>query len=229
VRGDGGTGSLAEPRNDVDDAWREASLLDESRRNETTKWGLLSCLDDNSVTAGNGWANLPCPHEQREVPWDDLTADTNGLLLDIVEGVWASIGDLAFNLVCPAAIISQAANAHADIDLGHVGSLAVIERLNGCKKVEVLLEEIGELDEELSSVLWGLFPPWALEGFAGGLDGNIDILLGGLLDGAGYALVGGVDDLEGLAVDGLDELIVDKKAGWLLVLARSRGLERDRK
>ena len=150
---------------------------------------------------------------KHSLPWDDLPADTNWLLLDVVEGIWAGVGNLALNLVGPAAVVSQAASRHADIDLGHVGGLAVIERFDGGEEIKVLLEQVGELDEELSTVLRGLLPPWALEGLAGGSYGNVDILLGSLVDGASDALVRWVDNLEGLAVLRLHELVVDE-AVW---------------
>ena len=77
VRGDGSTGDLAEAGDDVDDTWWETSLLDELAGEESTKWCLFSRLEDDGVTAGNGGADLPRKHEEGEVPWDDLTADTD--------------------------------------------------------------------------------------------------------------------------------------------------------
>ena len=41
------------------------------------KWCLFSGFEDDGVTAGNGGADLPRKHEEGEVPWDDLTADTD--------------------------------------------------------------------------------------------------------------------------------------------------------
>jgi hypothetical protein len=52
--------------------------------------------------------------------------------------------------------------------------------------------------------------PVTLKGSASGLDGDVDILLGGLVDGGDDLLVSGVDGLEGLALDTLDELVVDE-------------------
>ena len=75
VGGEGSTGDLTETRDDVDDTGREASLLDELGGNEATKRSLLSSFQDDSVTASNGRANLPCPHEKGEVPGDDLSAN----------------------------------------------------------------------------------------------------------------------------------------------------------
>ena len=210
VRGKSGTSGLSETGENVNDTRWEAGLLDEVGGNEGTKRSLLSRLDDDSAADGDRRGDLPREHEKREVPWDDLTANTDGLLLDVVEGVGGGVGDTALDLVGPAAVVSEAACAHADVDLGHVKGLAVVERLNGCEEVEVLLEQLRELDEELSSVLWGLLPPWALEGLAGRGYGNVDILLGGLLDLADDLLVRWVVDLELLAVNGLHPLVVDE-------------------
>jgi len=59
-------------------------------------------------------------------------------------------------------------------------------------------------------LLGGDVPPASLESLAGGGDGDVDILLAGLVDAADDLFVGGVDDLERLAVDTLDELVVDE-------------------
>lgn len=74
---DGSTRNLTETGDDVDDTWWETGFLDEAGSNICGQRSLLGSLDDNGVTSGNGRANLPSPHEKREVPWDDLTAHTN--------------------------------------------------------------------------------------------------------------------------------------------------------
>jgi hypothetical protein len=55
--------------------------------------------------------------------------------------------------------------------------------------------------------------PGALEGGASGLDGDVDILLGSLVDRGDDLLVGRVGSLEGLALGTLDELVVDEPGG----------------
>lgn len=84
VGGDGGTGGPSEARDDVDDAWGEAGLLDKLCCHEGGEGCLLGGLQDDGVTRRQGGAQLPRPHKQREVPGDDLSANTNlekGLLL----------------------------------------------------------------------------------------------------------------------------------------------------
>lgn len=121
------------------------------------------------------------------------------------------VDDFALDLVGPSSVVSQTASTAGNIDvLGHAVGFSIVESLDGGEELSVLQEEVGELDEELSTVLGCLLPPWAVEGLAGSSDGNVDILLGGLLDGADDLLGGRVDDVEGLAVDSLHELVVDE-------------------
>lgn len=74
----------------------------------------------------------------------------------------------------------------------------------------MLLEEIGELYEELATVLWGDLSPASLEGLASGGHSDVDILLRGFLNGADDLLVRWVNGLKGLVVDTLDPLAVDE-------------------
>jgi len=200
VRRDGGTSDLTETGQDVDDTWGETRLLDQLACNEGGERSLLGSLEDDSVTARDGGTDLPCPHEQREVPRDDLTADTKRLLLGVVECVGGSVDDLALDLVRPTSVVPQGSGAHAHVTLRHGDGLAVVKRLDGGEDIEVLVEQVAELVQQLSALLGINLPPRALESFPCSGDGNVDILLGGLVDGADDTLVGGVYDLKGLAV-----------------------------
>ena len=79
------TTSLAEAGEDVDNTGWEACLLDERAGIQTRQRGLLGRLQENGVTGGNGRADFPCPHQQWEVPRDDLTANADGLVSCVVE------------------------------------------------------------------------------------------------------------------------------------------------
>lgn len=210
VAGDGGTGGATETGDDVDDTGREAGLDDQLGGVQTRQRGLLGGLDDNGVTGGDGRADLPGPHEQREVPGDDLTADTDGLVAGVGEGLRVLVNGLTGDLVGPATVVAQAAGGSGNIALGHGDGLAVVQSLNSGEGLDVALEQVGQLGEHAATVRGGHAVPGTLEGGASGLDGNVDILLGGLVDGGDNLLVGGVDGLEGLALDTLDELVVDE-------------------
>lgn len=58
--------------------------------------------------------------------------------------------------------------------------------------------------------------PGTLESGTGSLDSDVDILLGGFVDGSDGLLIGRVDSLEGLALDTLDKLVVDEPEGHIL-------------
>ena len=79
----------------------------------------------------------------------------------------------------------------------------------------MFLEEIGELDKVLPTLLGCNVLPLALESLPGCGHSDIDILLAGLLDSYDRLLVCGVDGLKGLAVNTFDEFIVDEpESGW---------------
>lgn len=83
----------------------------------------------------------------------------------------------------------QAANACTNVALRHGDGLAIVERLNGSQKVQVLLEKVGEVMEQLPSRLWGCGFPLALESFARRGHSDVDILLCRLVDRTDDGLV----------------------------------------
>lgn len=74
----------------------------------------------------------------------------------------------------------------------------------------MLLKQVGELDQQLSSVLWCLFPPRTVKCLACRSNGNVDIFLSGFVDRGNDLFGRGVDNLERLAIDRFDELVVDE-------------------
>lgn len=68
---------LAEARDQVEDSWGETSLLDELCGHQGGEGSLLSGLHHYSVTCRQRGADLPGPHEQGEVPGNNLATNTN--------------------------------------------------------------------------------------------------------------------------------------------------------
>jgi hypothetical protein len=127
-----------------------------------------------------------------------------------VEHVGGNVDGLALDLVGPTAVVSYATNHGTDVSPSHADGLAIVEGLDGGQEIQVLFADLGELDHQDTPLLRSHVFPRALEGFSGGCDGEVDILLGGLGDRADDLLGCGVDDLEGLLVDALYPLIVDE-------------------
>lgn len=86
----------------------------------------------------------------------------------------------------------------------------------------MLLHQIGQVGKVAASSAGVGFPPFALKSLAGGGDSNVDILLGGFMDGDYGFLVGRVDGLKGLAVDAFYPFVVDEPGPRLS--ASCRGL-----
>lgn len=137
---------------------------------------------------------------------------THRLLLCVIERVGILADDFAFDLVGPASVVSQAARAHVDVDLGHGEGLAIVQGLDGRQRVDVGLEQIGQFDQEPSSGLGqGIFPR-GLERFAGDFDGHVDIFLGGLVNSHDRFLGGRVDGLKRLSLYPFHEFAIDEPA-----------------
>lgn len=210
VVGDGVTGHTTETRDDVDNTGGEASLLNEFTHVQTRERGLLSSFQDNGVTGRDGRTNLPCPHENREVPGNDLTANTNGLVAGVGESLGVGVDGLTVDLVGPASVVADTANSHTQVNLGHGEGLAVVQGLNGGELLNVPLDQVSQLVQQLTPVRGGDTAPFALERGTGRSNSSVDILLSGLVDGSDNSLVGGVDSLEGLAFGTLDVLVVNE-------------------
>lgn len=210
VGGDGSTGGAAETGEDVDDSWREARLDDELGGIEGGERGLFRGLEDDGVSGGDDGADFPGEHEQGEVPRDDLATDPNGLVAGVVEGFRVGVDDLAVDLIGPTTVVPDASGRVGDVDLGDGVGLAVVEGFDGSEDVAVLFHQVSQLDKHAAPVSRGDMLPGPVEGGPGSSDSDIDVLLGGLVDGSDGFLVVGVNGLEAAAVDALDELVVDE-------------------
>ena len=105
----------------------------------------------------------------------------------ISEGEVVSLNDLAVDLVGPSAVVLETVSRGSNITLGNAESLSVVESLDGSKSVNFTVKELAEFLEELATGLGGQLAPRAfdiVEGLSGGIDGNVDILLGSFLYGS---------------------------------------------
>jgi len=94
------------------------------------------------------------------------------------------VDDLTLDLICPSTVVPQAAGGHTDIDIGHGHGLSIVQGLESGQLFGISLDQLRELDEEFASLFWGNLPPCGVKGLSCRGDGNVDILLGGFVDGA---------------------------------------------
>lgn len=82
--------SLSVPRNDVDHTGGESDLFDEIAAAEGGEGSELGGLHDDDVACCESRTDLPGPHEEGEVPGDDLADDTDGFVPGV--GEFAFVG-----------------------------------------------------------------------------------------------------------------------------------------
>ncbi len=77
--GDGLTAGSAVSAKDIQDTIGDADFLGQSGNDERRQGRFLGGFEDESVAGGEGRPDLVDQHEERDVPGNDTTADTEGL------------------------------------------------------------------------------------------------------------------------------------------------------
>jgi hypothetical protein len=108
------------------------------------------------------------------------------------------------------AIVSQAALSIVDVSLGHGHSLSVIQSFDGSQYFNISLEQICQPDEQATAIRWGCLAPCALESGTSGLDGDVDILRCSFMHGCNDFLGGRIDGLKCLALEALNEFVINE-------------------
>jgi hypothetical protein len=114
------------------------------------------------------------------------------------------------NLVGPATVVSDACADKGQLSGGQSNGLAVVVTLNGGELLGISVNQVGKLQQQATTVDGGGLPPYCVVSLASGGNSNVNVLLGGFVDRGDDLLSGGVDDLELLLVNTLNELAVDE-------------------
>ena len=158
---EGRAGGLAQAVEDVDDAGREARLLGQLGDAQGRQRRLLGRLHHDGVPAGQGRAPLPRQHQQREVPGDDLADHADRLPQGVRQEVAPDRDRPALDLVGPAGVVAQGVADALHVALGVGDRLAAVERFERGELGGVLLDQVGQLEEELAAVGGVHGAPWA--------------------------------------------------------------------
>jgi ParB family chromosome partitioning protein len=217
MRGDRRACGLAESGDDVDHAGRDAGFLEQLAEAQRRERRLLGRLEDDGIAAGQGGAELPGGHQQREVPGDDLPDDADRLAQRVVQHAHARRRDrdgLAFDLGRPTGVVAEVVDDERNVgDARDADRLAIVERLELRELLGVGLDQVGQLPDRAAALGRGhAAPRTALEGAPRRAHGAIDVFLltgchlGKRLFGGG--IVGG----ERLAGGRLGPLAIDEHA-----------------
>ena len=202
-------GRNAVPGHDLEDALREDLLrqLDEAQHRQRR---LLGRLDDLDVAGGERRAHLPDHHEERVVPrrypGDDaerLAADHRGVALDVLGG------GLALEVPRRAGEEAKVVGHQARLVDGDPPGLADVPRLEAGELLGVLVDHVGEPEQELHPVLRRLLAPGLPRPLGRG-DRAVDVLLPGPRHLGDDLARRRIQHLHRLAREGVDELAVDE-------------------
>ena len=100
--GDRAAGARSHAGDDVDDAFGNAGFSDQFAQAQGRQRSLLGGLQDDRVAAGQRGSELPCGHQEREIPRNNLAADADRLAQRVVEERGIGWVGLAVNLGAPS-------------------------------------------------------------------------------------------------------------------------------
>ena len=169
---------------------------------------LLGRLEHHAVARGQGRAELPRGHQQREVPRDDLADDADRLAqrVGVEVGAWhvghRDVDRVALDLGGPAGHVVEQVRRQRHVRAArHADRLAVVERLELGELLGVLEDEVADLPDEAASLgRRHAAPRAAFEGVTRGADRPVDVFgisLGHVGEGLPGGRVGGLERLTG--------------------------------
>ena len=209
----GRAGRRSITRHDVDHASGEAGFESQFPHSQGRQRSLFGGLQDDRAAGGQGRTPLPRQHQQREVPGNDLTGHTHRLAAGVAKIVPANRDRVAGQFIGPAGIVPQAVDRQRQVGRAAVADrLAVVQGFQGGKFFQILLHQIGQLEQHAAAV--PRIHPGPGTGFkrlAGRFGRQVDIggiTLGDLRDDLFRR---GIHRGERLAAEGLAPFAVDEK------------------
>ena len=119
-------------RHDIHDALWQSGLAADIGKKQRCERRVLGWFQNNRVSHRDRRRDLPCQHQQREVPRNDLTAHAQGL----------AVRKLFIHQLRHARVVIEMALRQRDIDITRLADrLAVIQRFQHRKKPGVFLQQ----------------------------------------------------------------------------------------
>ena len=194
---------------DLEHAGRQ-ELLRQLCEAERRQRRLLGRLQDLDVAGGERGTELPDRHHQRVVPGRDpgddperLAPDDRGVALDVLAG------GLALERAGSAGEEAQVVGREGHLVARDRHRLADVLRLELRQLLGVVVDHVGELEQQLHPVLRRLVAPLGIR-LAGGLDGALDVLGARARDLGDHLAGGRIEDLHRLARRRVDPLAADE-------------------
>src|SRR5579863_5026271 len=120
------TAGFSESSDDIDHAGRQSAVREIPGKLKSGERSLLSGLQHTSTACGDGGRKLPCRHQERIVPWNNLSRDSDRFLERKRHGVIGNGIDITDNFGGKAAIIFEAGSSVGDVVFGFDDGLASV-------------------------------------------------------------------------------------------------------
>jgi len=176
---------------------------DEADKGQEAKRGVRRRLDDGAVACGDCRGDLPCGHQQGEVPGNDLANDAHGLFEVVGDGVLIELAGSSFFRADAGSKVAEVIDGQRDIRVeGLANGLAVVEGFAFGEELEVLLHTVGDADKD-GGAFGGRDAGPGVFGSVCGVERELYVFCGGLGE------LGEVGTVDGALVD--EVLALDRR------------------
>ena len=146
MRDQRGTAGLAKAIHDIDDAGRQAHVFEPACKFKRRQRSLLRGLEHARAARRERRRQLPCGHQQRKIPGNDLSRNADGLAQREAQRIGRHGIHVAHNFVRQAAVIFKAGGHIRDVEFGFHNGLAGVARFQFRKHGGVLSDFFRELE-----------------------------------------------------------------------------------
>ena len=196
LRCDEGRARFTVACDDVHDTSGHASLVADFGKDHRGERREFGGFEDDGVAHRQGGRDFPCEHQEREVPWDDLTADAQGL----------GVGQFLVHELRHACVVVEVADRQRHVDVaGFADRLPVIQGFHDGEEARVFLHQARDGVEDAGAGV-AVFGPCGLC-LASGFDGECHFFGGAFGDACEFDARCGV--CRGEVVAQVTELTVD--------------------
>jgi len=222
ARGQRVTGFATVAVDDVEHARRQ-QVGDEFDEDQQRDRGRFGRLEHHRVAGAQRRCELPCRHQDREVPRDDLADDAQRLVEVVGDGGLVDLGDRAFLGAQGAGEVAEMVGRERDVSVQRLADrLAVVDGLGVGEHLEVGFDAVGDLQQDIGAL--GRRGPGPLVGSGvRGVECGFDVLGGGACGLRVDLAADRRDDIKVLALDRGDPLAADEVVVLGLVLDLGAG------
>jgi hypothetical protein len=150
-------------------------VFDQFDQHQKADRSLFGRLHHDAVAGRQRRCDLPCSHQDREVPRNDLADDAQRFVEMVGDRGFVDFGQRAFLGADAAGEIAEVVDGERDVGgQGFTDRLAVVPRFGDGQRFEVGFEAVGDAEQHRGALGDGCTRP-AVAGPVGGVEGEFDV------------------------------------------------------